>query len=198
MLAVVQHEQPVARRQRGDHGRLQGGRLLLGNTHRLSHGRDHSGRIRDPYQVDEPCAVAALGGQVGGDADRQAGLADPARADRRYEPMLGEQLGECGALRPPADERRHRDRQGATSTHAFDRRLARQGAPVGRLQLPQQGSDVAVDRSHGDAQRLGDLCVRQMLAHQRQHLCLARQSLRCRPSPHTKCAATRPSGSARR
>ena len=89
MLAVVQHEDSVAASQRCDQRGVRRRRPLLGRAHDFGHGTDDRRRIRQPHEVDEPGAVAPHRSEIGGDADRQTALADPAGTDRRDEAVLG-------------------------------------------------------------------------------------------------------------
>ena len=174
VLAVVQHEESVAASQRCDQRGVRRRRPLLGRAHGLGHGTDDRRRIRQPHEVDEPGAVAPHRSEIGGDADRQTALADPAGTDRRDEAVLGERHRQRGALGGPADERRHRHRQHA-ACRLLRCDLPRQAAPVGQLRLAQQRRDVRFHRAHRDEQLLGDLRVRQVPADQREDLRLARR-----------------------
>ena len=62
------------------------------------------GRILHLGQLDQPAAVAEAAGEVAGRADRQPGLAHPARADQADQAGLGELLPDLGQLAAAADE----------------------------------------------------------------------------------------------
>ena len=177
MLAVVQHEQPLAPGERGDQCRILGERQLLGHADHFRHGPDDGSRLGNPDQVDEPHPIAMPRSNVARDADRQPRLADPARADRRDEPLTGQGVRQLGALRRPAQEGRRGHRQHAALPSAIDAGTARQAAPVRHVELAQQRSHVAFRRAYRDEQRRGDLRVRQMLTHQREYLGFASRDL---------------------
>ena len=84
---------------------------LLGNADRLGDRRGDHRRVRHVDQIDEPRPVAARRGELGGDAERQPGLADAARTGRGDHAVLGERRGQRRPLAAAADERR--DRQSA-------------------------------------------------------------------------------------
>jgi hypothetical protein len=177
VLAVVQQEQAVPPGQRGHQRRHRRGHQPLRHAHRLGHGRDHSGRIRHPHQIDEPRPVPPPLGQLGGDADRQPGLTDPARTGRGDQAVPGERRGQRRPLADATDERRDRDWQPAPA--GLDQ-TARDGVPgqaaaIRRLQLAQHRRHVALHRASRDDQRLGDLRVRQVPGDQSKDLGLPRR-----------------------
>ncbi len=85
VLAVVENEQCIALGQRGNQGEIDRGRPLFGDADRLGNGRDDHRRVGQVDQVREPHAVAAGRGELGGDAQREPGLADSARTGRSDE-----------------------------------------------------------------------------------------------------------------
>ena len=62
-------------------------------------------------QLDPPHAAGEPVEQLGRDRQREAGLADPARAGQRHEPFVEHGGTQVGELADPADERRELDRQ---------------------------------------------------------------------------------------
>jgi hypothetical protein len=114
---------------------------------------------------------------VARDADRQPRLADPARADRRDEPLTRQGVRQLGPLRRPAQERRRGHRQHSALLAAIAGGAARQAAPIRHVELAQQRSHVAFHRAYRNEQRRGDLRVRQMLTHQREYLGFASRDL---------------------
>ena len=72
------------------------------------HGRDRRGdrgRVADRRQLDHPHAVGELAGHLGADLERQPGLADPADAAQRDQPVRPHELGDLGDQLLAADER---------------------------------------------------------------------------------------------
>ena len=193
VLAVVEHEQGGARAEPAPHDVLDRAALALTQPQRECHGEADRARVGDADEVDEPDAVGVADRDVARDPHGQACLADTTRADGRDETVLTERGGEGGPLGPAADERGQggRDRgvaRGADGPfHRSDReQLAgrvRELAPVGELQLAQQGGHVALHGPHGDEQPLGDLGVGQVVRHGGQHLRLARRHSPVRDRP---------------
>ena len=81
MLAVVHYQQqllvPQVRQQQG--GGLGAG--LIPQVQSRHDGVGHQCRVQDFSELDQPSAAAEAAAQVCRDPDRQARLADPARAD---------------------------------------------------------------------------------------------------------------------
>ena len=113
VLAVVQDEQSVPPGERGDQGELDGRGPLLGDADRLGDRRGHRARVGHADQVGEPHAVAALGGRLGRDAQRQPGLAHAARTGGGHHAVVGESRGQSRPLGDATDERGDRHRQPA-------------------------------------------------------------------------------------
>ena len=143
MLHVVDHEQHVAPRQRGHELRLQ---ALVTGLADADGSRDHA---HDPtrrghrFQSRERDLAPGCGERLG-DLDRQARLADAARAHDRDHPHPGrlQHLDEPLLLVAPPDERRvgGRNRQHRVH-HRRSGRPARRVEPIG-----QQGGDVGDDQ----------------------------------------------------
>ena len=106
VLAVVEDEQRVVVGERGDQREVDRRGPLLGNADRLGDRRGDHRRVGQVDQVDEPDAVAAGRGELGGDAEREPGLADAARTGRGDHAVLGERRGQRRPLGGAADERR--------------------------------------------------------------------------------------------
>ena len=146
------------------------------------------------HQVDVPRAIRVLVGDVGRHGQREPGLAHSAGADRRDQPVPGQDLGERGPFGRPAHERRQRRRQRRSCAirAAASRSLGLEGGgqvgerpAVGHAKLAQQRRDVALDRADRDEQPARDLGVAQVLAHQRQHLGLDARRRRRRSAART-------------
>ena len=68
-------------------------------------------RVADRLERHEPHAVGELVGDVGGELERQAGLAGAAGPGQRQQPGRREELGRLAQLRLPPDEARQLGRQ---------------------------------------------------------------------------------------
>ena len=165
--------------ERGDQREVDRRGPLLGNADRLGDRRGDHRRVRHVDQVHEPHAVAAGRGEVGGDAQREPGLADAARTGRGDQAVLGERRGQRRPLGGATDERR--DRHGQPAPAGLDQKARHglgvpgQAAAIGELQLPQHRRHVALDGALRDEQRLGDLRVRQVPGDQGEDLGLPRR-----------------------
>jgi hypothetical protein len=108
VLAVVQHQQRLPVPQPGEH-RVDGRpAAVLVDGQGLRDGGADQVRVAERDQVDEVHAVPEPRRHRLGDAERQPGLADPARADRGHQPVTGDGLGQGDALAAAADERGER------------------------------------------------------------------------------------------
>jgi hypothetical protein len=149
--------------------------------------RDHQ-RVGHGHEVDVPHTVGELIAHLGGDAQGEACLADPARPDGRDQALLTQCGGQRHSLGQPSDERRQRrrqpgsqgDRRGglARRTGVQDPGDTRQRAAIIRLQFAQQRGDVALDGADGDGEPRADLGVGQMFAECGQDLGLAGRDVR--------------------
>ena len=183
---------------------------LLRNADRLGDRRGDHRRVRHVDQVDEPHTLAASRGDLGGDAQREPGLADATRTGRGHQAVLGERRGQRRPLGRTADERR--DGQGQPATAGLDQKARHglgvpgQAAAIGELQLAQHRGHVALDGARRDEQRLGDLRVGQVPGDQGEDFGLTRRHLRalgrthrrhavqCRPAAPIPVGATGPPG----
>ena len=111
LLEVVEDEQHLALRQPLHELVARRLRRGLGKAERRRDPRRNEGRIADRLERDEPCPVVVLVGDVGGELERQPGLARPARTGQREQPRLRQQLAGLLQLRVPADEARELRRE---------------------------------------------------------------------------------------
>jgi uncharacterized OsmC-like protein len=198
VLAVVEDQKRVAFSERRDERDLDRHAALLWHADRLGDRRGDHRRVSHMDEVDEPHAVAASRGGVGGDAQREPRLADATRTGRGDHAVLGQ----CHRQRRPfgcaTDERRDRHgqravaRPDAKSRHR--RSVPRQAAAIGKRQLSKQRGHVTFHGARRDEQRIGDLRVRQVPGDQVKDLCLpgrhlralgrahGRHALQCRPA----------------
>ena len=111
VLAVVEYDERAPRLERVD-DRL--GHRPVSPFADVEYRRD---RVRDEIivrqrrELDEPDAVLVPVEQIGAHLQREARLADAARADERDEPVLGEQLRDGEDVDVAADEARDLKRQ---------------------------------------------------------------------------------------
>ena len=120
VLAVVQHEQRVARRQSGDepghrvglparparhggHG-AHGHQAGVAQAERGEGGLHHLRRVVDRRELDQPHAAGHPRGDRLGRLHRQPRLARPARAEQRDEAVGGEERADPADVVVPADE----------------------------------------------------------------------------------------------
>ena len=111
LLEVVEHEQhPLAREPFGEDigGRAPG---RLGDPDRGGEARRHERRFADRLERHEEHAVGEVLRGVRRDLERQAGLAGPARAGQRDEPVGSEEPARLLELALAADERRQLGRE---------------------------------------------------------------------------------------
>jgi hypothetical protein len=81
VLAIVQVQQQALGAERRQERRQQGPARLLAHAERRRHGLGHQHRVRQRRQLHQPDAILETLDLVGGDAERQARLAGPARPD---------------------------------------------------------------------------------------------------------------------
>ena len=111
VLAVVDHEQrrrrPQHRHQLIDEAPARGLHQPGRRRHHVADtvGVDNGGEVDPPHAVGEPVD------QLGGDLLGEAGLADPAGAGHRDQPLIGGEATQLGQLRDPSDQRGRRARQ---------------------------------------------------------------------------------------
>jgi hypothetical protein len=110
-LEVVQHQEeipvPEVAGQRVEQIRAR----LLPHPQGRGDVRGNQGGVRHRAQVDHVHAVVYPVDLLGGDPQRQAGLAGAARPGEGEEPGAGEQFADLGELPLPSDERGSRWRQ---------------------------------------------------------------------------------------
>nr|WP_282205071.1 hypothetical protein [Kitasatospora fiedleri] len=122
VLAAVQHQQgPAVGELLDQHVQRRAGGVV-GQVQRLQHGVAEQQRVLHGGELGEVRAVREAVGQPGGGAQREAGLADAARAGHRDQPGPGQQGGQLVEFGGPADEAGDLGRQPA-------RRRARHGRP---------------------------------------------------------------------
>ena len=203
VLAVVQDQQRLPRRQPAEDGVLAGPALALAEAERgRDRGPDH-GRVGDRHEIHVPGAVVVPPGHLGDHAQRQPRLADPARAHRGHQAVRRERRGQRGPFGGPADERGQRrgQRQGHRGRggrrRAQGRRRGRQRPAVVHAELAQQRGHVALHGADRDEQPGGDLRVGQVLPERGQHLGLTgghARPRRHRASTHTQILPELPPG----
>ena len=114
------------------------------------HGRDRGRdrrRVADRRQLDHPHAVGELAGDLGADLERQPGLADPADAGQRDQPVRPHELGDLGDHLLAADERAQLLREVARRS---GRRCGAPGTRSGvRRRRPGTPTSVRADRGAG-------------------------------------------------
>ena len=123
VLRVVEQEQQILvgdeRRDRRD--RRDAGDLWCAERAR-DLGRDLR-RVAERRQLGEPHAVRVAVEETAGSLEHQAGLAGPARADERHEPVALDERRDLRELLLAADEARQLDRQvGAARAQRAERR----------------------------------------------------------------------------
>ena len=122
MLAAIQDQEDALVLEAGQH-RLQ--RVLRQDMQpqRRGDGGRHAARIGQRRQIDEIRAVAIMAGELPGDREGDARLADPARPHHRQEAALRHEFGQSADYFRAADHPRQRRRQIADGFGA--RRLQR-------------------------------------------------------------------------
>ena len=126
MLRVVEQEQQILVGEERRDGRDRGDARDLGRAERARDlGRDLR-RVAERRQLGEPHAVRVAVEEAAGGLEHQPGLAGPARADERDEPVALDQRHDLGELLLPADEARQLDRQvGSARAQRAERREPR-------------------------------------------------------------------------
>ena len=113
VLAVVQDQQRLPPREPAEHGVLGRTGLALAEAERgRDGGRDH-GRIGDRHEIHVPGAVGVPPGHLGDHAQRQPGLADPARARPRSPGDASRVLRSAPPVRRPGRRTRSAARAAA-------------------------------------------------------------------------------------
>ena len=136
MLAVVEDQQRLQRLEvRAQRLRERASRLFAHAQHLRDLVRDQR-RIADRREIDEPDAVRIRVEHVGGDLQREAGLAETAHAEEREQARALEQLLRLGDFALAPDERRELLRQ--VVRRRFERAQRREI-------LPQVGMQDLVD-----------------------------------------------------
>ena len=110
-LEVVQHQQEIPVPEVGGQRVEEIRARLLPHAQGRGDVRGNQGGIRHRAQVDHVHAVVEPVDLLGGDPQRQAGLANAARPGEGDEPGAGEQLADLGDLARASDERGSRWRQ---------------------------------------------------------------------------------------
>ena len=148
----------------------------------------HEARVRDRRELDKPGAVRVVVESLGGDLERQAGLADAARAEEGQEPRACQCLARLVELVLAADEGRHLLRQ--VVGRGFQRAQRREVLAQRRMQHLVQtlrAREVAQAHEAQVAQRQG---IGQPPAHQiddrlrEQHLAAVRGTHDARGTVH--------------
>ena len=94
VLAVVDHEQQLPAGERLGDGLDEGGVALRGDAEHRRDRRRHRVRVAHRRELDQPDAVGELARDLRPDLDREAGLADPADAGQRDQPVPAHELGD--------------------------------------------------------------------------------------------------------
>ena len=116
VLAVVHQEEQLPVPQVGEQEGLRLGRCLIAQIQGREHRVADQVRIPDVGELDEPRAVREGSREIGPDPDREAGLADAARADEGDQANRGELLPQLRELAAAADEAGRLGRQVAPAT----------------------------------------------------------------------------------
>ena len=145
VLAVIQHDQQLAVRQRPHHAghRVRG--ISFRNAERRGNGRGNERGIGEGGQLDQPRAVTEAIGGKRGRPQRQPGLAAPAGAGQRHHPGGAQAVQDRGELRPASHQRAHL------------------GGQAGVLLDPAFRHDHPPGRASGMTRSAGIYPVRQML-----------------------------------
>ena len=134
VLAVVHHEQQLLVLQVREQEGPWLGRGLVAQVQGRQRGVADERGIPNLSELDQPCAVPKVACQTGPDPDREAGLADTARADEADQAGRGQLLPEFSKLTATADEARRFSRQVARAAggpgHGESKVLRAVGAPV--------------------------------------------------------------------
>ena len=145
VLAVVQHDQQLAGRQRPHDTRHRVGGISFRDPQRLGDGRRNERRIGEGGQLDQPRAVLEAAGGQRRRPQRQPGLTAPSRAGQRHHAGGAQAIQDRGELRPSPHQRAHLRGQ--------------PGVPPGRV----FGHDHPPGRASSMTRSAGIYPVRQML-----------------------------------
>ena len=111
MLAVVQHDQQLAARQRRHDARHRVRGISFRHAQRLGDRRGNERGIGEGGQLDQPCAIPEARLSQRRHPQRQPGLAAPARTGQRDHPAATEPLTHSSYLGAAAHQRAHLGRQ---------------------------------------------------------------------------------------
>ncbi len=131
VLAVVHQEQQLPVPQVGEQESPRLGRGLVAQVQGREDRVPHQVGVPDIGQLDQPCAVREGAGEIGPDPDREAGLADAARADERDQANRAELLPQLRELAAAADEAGRLGGQVASAT-GWPGHGAQHGTPAAR------------------------------------------------------------------
>ena len=105
MLTVVQHQQKLFLRKDLDEAVLQRLSAPIGRMEYLGNSLGDAGLLGHGCQLDEPDPFPVAGKQVGGDLNRQAGLADSAHSGERHHARITQGRGDTGHFSLAPNER---------------------------------------------------------------------------------------------
>ncbi len=149
VLAVVEHQQRGLVRKIGDEriGDRSTGVLL--DAERRGDDLWHEARVRDRRELDEPGAVRVVVESLGGELQRQAGLADAARAEEGQEPRA------CPVPCAPRRARARGRRRTSPAAAGCWARLPASAAPGSPGAAPDAAPGTAAPGSRGRAAARG-------------------------------------------
>ena len=147
VLGVVEQEQQVLVGEERRDGR---DRRDAGDLRRAERARDLGRdlrRVAERRQLREPHAVGVAVDEAAGSLEHQPGLAGPARADERHEPVTLDERRDSAELLLASDEARQLDRQvGAARAQRAERR---EGPWRGRRRRPGRSARAGRCREAG-------------------------------------------------
>jgi hypothetical protein len=98
VLTIIEHQQECAGAQIVGEHRQEWPTDLFAQPERARNRQRHQQWISQRCQFDQPDTIGKLFQLIGGDVQRQAGLAGAARTGQRDQALAGEQFRDCGAL----------------------------------------------------------------------------------------------------
>ena len=165
VLAVVYHQDGVAAAEHLGQRVVQRAPRRLHHPDDRSHRRDHCFRRGDLAQVDEPCAVGSVAGDLLHGMRRESGLPHSSRSGHGHPAVLAHAVLQVGGLEAAAHEPARRTGPVVETSRAQETELlgtARQRSSIGDTELADDGGHVGLDGAHREREPLGDLEIGQV------------------------------------